>query len=159
MPIGVKTGWCSCVLRVPWTMCTVHGLRTDNGQIPISWQPKFKYQSQINIRHFDMTFLVFCRNNGWLSTLCTKMSIDESVENTPNDQNLSAKIVCPSQVWELDEIRLHWASVVCGTCCVCLCAPIDFTRIYNRIYCKIMAETNWFSSSAKIRYRCEIYLS
>ena len=31
-------------------------------------------------------------------------------------QNLSAKIVCPSpKVWDFDEKRLHWASVVCGS--------------------------------------------
>ena len=31
-------------------------------------------------------------------------------------QNLSAQIVCPSpKVWDFDEKRLHWASVVCDT--------------------------------------------
>ena len=30
-------------------------------------------------------------------------------------QNLSAQIVCPSQkVWDFDEKRFHWATVVCG---------------------------------------------
>ena len=33
-------------------------------------------------------------------------------------QNLSAQIVCPSRkVWDFDEKRLHWASVVRGFGC------------------------------------------
>ena len=33
-------------------------------------------------------------------------------------QNLSAQIVCPSpKVWDFDEERLHWASVVRGFGC------------------------------------------
>ena len=38
------------------------------------------------------------------------MGADKSAENA---QNLSAQIVCPSpKVWNFDEKRLHWASVV-----------------------------------------------
>ena len=34
------------------------------------------------------------------------------------DKGLTAQIVCPSpKVWDFDEKRLHWASVVCGTKC------------------------------------------
>ena len=41
------------------------------------------------------------------------MSADKSAENTPNALKLSAQIDCPSpKVWDFDEKRLHWASVV-----------------------------------------------
>ena len=41
----------------------------------------------------------------------TKMGADKSAEKIP--KNLSAQIVCPSpKVWDFDEKRLHWASVV-----------------------------------------------
>ena len=41
-------------------------------------------------------------------THCTKMGADKLAENTPN-----AQIVCQSpKVWDFDEKRLHWASVV-----------------------------------------------
>ena len=37
------------------------------------------------------------------------MGADKSAENTPN----APKFVCPSpKVWNFDEKRLHWASVV-----------------------------------------------
>ena len=46
-------------------------------------------------------------------THITKKGDDKSAENTPNALNLSAKIVCPCpKVWDFDEKRLHWASVV-----------------------------------------------
>ena len=35
-------------------------------------------------------------------TVCTKMGADKSFENTPN----------APKVWDFDEKRLHWASVV-----------------------------------------------
>jgi hypothetical protein len=44
-----------------------------------------------------------------------KMGADKSTENTPN----APKFICPNclrlgspKVWDFDEIRLHWASVV-----------------------------------------------
>ena len=40
---------------------------------------------------------------------------DKSAENTPNAPKLSVQIVCTSpKVWDFDEKRLHWASVVLG---------------------------------------------
>ena len=46
-------------------------------------------------------------------TQSTKMGADKLAENTPNAQNLSAQFVCPSpKVWDFNEKRLHWASVV-----------------------------------------------
>ena len=43
------------------------------------------------------------------------MGADKSAQNTQMTQNLSAQIVCLSQkVWDFDEKRLHWASIVCG---------------------------------------------
>ena len=42
-------------------------------------------------------------------THSTKMG----AEKCPMPENLSAQIVCPSpKVWDFDEKRLHWASVV-----------------------------------------------
>ena len=45
------------------------------------------------------------------------MGADKSAENTRKipqmPQNLFAKIVCPSsKVWDFDDKRLHWASIV-----------------------------------------------
>ena len=38
-----------------------------------------------------------------------EMGADKLAENTPN----APKLICPSQkVWNFDEKRLHWASVV-----------------------------------------------
>ena len=64
----------------------------------------------------DLVF--FCRNNGWINgkhgqgTHCTKMGAVSLAENTPND---------PEFIWpicqdclDIDEKRLHWASVVRG---------------------------------------------
>ena len=54
-------------------------------------------------------------NNGkhGQGTHCTKMGADSLAENTPNSHNLSAQFVCPSpKVLDLNEKRLHWASVV-----------------------------------------------
>ena len=48
-------------------------------------------------------------------TVHTKMGADKSAENTSIQmpQNLSAQIICPSpKVWDFDEKRLYWASVV-----------------------------------------------
>ena len=46
-------------------------------------------------------------------THSTKMVADELAENTPNALNLSAQIFCPyPNVWDFDEKRLHWASLV-----------------------------------------------
>ena len=43
-------------------------------------------------------------------THCTKMGADKLAENTPN----APKFICPSpNVWDFNEKRLHWASVVC----------------------------------------------
>ena len=43
-------------------------------------------------------------------THSTKMGADKSAKNT---QKLSTQIICPSpKVWDFDEKRLHWASVV-----------------------------------------------
>ena len=42
-----------------------------------------------------------------------------SAKNTPNVPNFSAQIVCPSpKVWDFDEKRLHWASVVRDPWCL-----------------------------------------
>ena len=42
-------------------------------------------------------------------TVCTKMGVDKLFKNTPN----APKFICPSpKVWDFDEKRLHWASVV-----------------------------------------------
>ena len=40
-------------------------------------------------------------------TVCTKMGVDKLFKNTPN----APKFICP-KVWDFDEKRLHWASVV-----------------------------------------------
>ena len=46
-------------------------------------------------------------------TVCTKMGADKFLENTQMPQNLSAQIVSQSpKVWDFDEKKLHWASVV-----------------------------------------------
>ena len=46
-------------------------------------------------------------------THSTKMSADKSAENISNAPKLSAQIVYPSpKVWDFNEKRLHWASVV-----------------------------------------------
>ena len=43
----------------------------------------------------------------------TKMGADKLAETTQMPQNLSAQIGRPSpKVWDFDEKRLHWASVV-----------------------------------------------
>ena len=43
--------------------------------------------------------------------LTTKMGADSLAENTPN----APKFICPSpKVWDFDEKRLHWASVIRG---------------------------------------------
>ena len=42
-------------------------------------------------------------------THSTKMGADKLAKNSPNAQ----KLICPSpKIWDLDEKRLHWASVV-----------------------------------------------
>ena len=44
------------------------------------------------------------------------MGADKSAENTPNAPNLFAQVVCPSpKVWDFDEKRLLWVSVVRDT--------------------------------------------
>ena len=82
-------------------------------------RPKFKSQ----YLGFGYKGLVFCRNNGWLMenmdkgltvpkwVLINRTKIPQMI------QNLSAQIVCSNQkVWDFDEKRLHWASVVHGHC-------------------------------------------
>ena len=42
-----------------------------------------------------------------------KIGADKSAEKTQMPPKLSAQIVCPSpKVWDFDEKRLHWASVI-----------------------------------------------
>ena len=42
-----------------------------------------------------------------------QMGSDKSAENTPKAPKISAQIVGPSsKVWDLDEKRIHWASIV-----------------------------------------------
>ena len=68
---------------------------------------------------FGYRGFVFCRNNGWLvenmdkgltvpkGVLINRAKIHQML------QKLSAQIVCQSpKVWDLDEKRLHWESVV-----------------------------------------------
>ena len=44
-------------------------------------------------------------------THSTKIGADKLAQNTPN----APKLICPSpKVWDFDEKRLHWASVVRG---------------------------------------------
>ena len=48
---------------------------------------------------------------------------------TQMPQNLSAQIVGPSQkVWDFDEKRLHWASVVCGWAAAAAKASMDVSH-------------------------------
>ena len=48
-------------------------------------------------------------------THSTKMGADKSPKIPQMPQILSAQIVCPSpKVWDFDEKRLHWVSVVFG---------------------------------------------
>ena len=65
---------------------------------------------------FGYKGLVFCRNNGWLMKNMDKgLTVPKWVLiNRPKmPQNLSVQIVCPiPKVWDFDEKRLHWASVV-----------------------------------------------
>jgi hypothetical protein len=57
----------------------------------------------------------------------TKMDADKLAKNTPNAQNLSAQIVCPSpKVWDFDEKRLHWGSVV--RACSMAILVVEFSR-------------------------------
>ena len=43
------------------------------------------------------------------------MDADKSAEKTQIPQNISAQILCPNpKVWDFDEKRLHWVSVVRG---------------------------------------------
>ena len=55
-----------------------------------------------------------CKNIGHPNgqgTHSTKMDADSSAENTPN----APTFICPSpKIWDFDEKRLHWASVVRG---------------------------------------------
>ena len=49
-------------------------------------------------------------------THCTKRVLINWPKVPQMPQNLSAHIVCPSpKVWDFDEKRLHWASVVRGS--------------------------------------------
>ena len=65
-----------------------HELRTHEGKIPNFLQPKFKYQSQINI---------FCRNNGkhGQGTQSTKMGADSLAKNTLNAPKNFSPICLP----------------------------------------------------------------
>ena len=48
-------------------------------------------------------------DKGLTVKLSTKMGADKLFENTPN----APKVICPSpKVWNFDEKRLHWVSVV-----------------------------------------------
>ena len=50
-------------------------------------------------------------------TVCTKMAADISAENTPNVPKFVCPFVCPiPKVWDFNEKRLHWVSVVRGKC-------------------------------------------
>ena len=62
---------------------------------------------------------VFCRNNGWIMKNMDKgLTVPKWVlivwpEIPQMPQNLSAQIVCLSpKVWDFDEKRFHWASLV-----------------------------------------------
>ena len=54
----------------------------------------------------------------------------KSAQNTQNNQNLSAQTLCPRpKIWDFNEKRLYWASVVRGL----KEYPIDLGRImYNK---------------------------
>ena len=53
-------------------------------------------------------------------THSSKIGADSSAENTPNTPECICQIVCPSpKVWDIDEKRLHWASVVRGEILLC----------------------------------------
>ena len=44
------------------------------------------------------------------------MGTDKSAKIPQMPKNISAQIVCPvPKVWNFDEKRLHWASVICGS--------------------------------------------
>ena len=80
---------------------------------------KFKWQCQTKYLWFGYKGFVFCETNGWLMKNMDKgLTVPKWVlinrSKTPQmPQNLSAQIVCWSpKVWNLDEKRLHWASVV-----------------------------------------------
>ena len=48
-------------------------------------------------------------------THCTEMGADKSAQNAPNNQNISSQSLSPRpKVWDFNEKRLHWASVVHG---------------------------------------------
>ena len=54
------------------------------------------------------------------------MGADKSAENTPMPQNLPAQIFCPSpKVWDFNDKRLYWASVVRGQKDVASCPDED----------------------------------
>ena len=70
----------------------------------------FKIRSCPNILEFNQCLINGKHGQG---TLSTKISADKSPENTPIAKTYLPKIVCPSpRVWDFDEKRLHWASVV-----------------------------------------------
>ena len=94
---------------IPWTV-SVEKFPVAQIQIPI---PK-KYLG------FGYKSKVFCRNNGWLmenmdkGLRVPKWVLKNRVKIPQMLQDLSAQIVCPStKVWNFDEKKLHWVSVVC----------------------------------------------
>jgi len=59
---------------------------------------------------------IFGRNNGCLmENMDKELTVPKCAENTPNAPNIICPIqfVCPSpKLWNFDEKRLHWVSVV-----------------------------------------------
>ena len=60
--------------------------------------------------------LVFCRNNGWIMENLNKEPIVQKwvlINRRKILQTFSAQFVCPSpKVWNFDDKRPHWASVI-----------------------------------------------
>ena len=69
-------------------------------------------------------------------------------------QNLSARIVCPSpKVWDLDEKRFHWDSVVHGLR-DCMYAYF-YIKIENVLH---FAYVNVHESKHSTQFKCDYYL-
>ena len=112
---------------------------------------KFKSQSQINIWDVDTGYkgLVFCRYNGWFIEDMGKGLTVPKIHQMP--QNFSAQIVCPSpKVWDFDEKRLHWASVVRGPDYSSTIPPTA-SKVWNSLPGLLGSyqHTNYFSESSE----------
>ena len=124
-------------------------------------------QIQIPIPNMDFWYkgLVFCRNDDWFmeknmdkGLTVPKWALINQPKIAHMPQNSSVQIVCQSlKVWDFDEKRLHWVSVVCDwkyglSTHECVDKVVYIAQVLNSndllLICtwflKISSSRNWF---------------